>query len=127
MSKRGFRDIALIGCLALLVACGGRDRGTRVTMDGWAEVLQVEVATSKHSRFPKRLGDIEPEMRAHLTLTDAWGNDLSYVMLRSDIYFLVSAGPDGVFGNADDIVMLNGHFREAATAYAEHPQVTQKL
>jgi hypothetical protein len=113
--------------LALLVACGGRDRATRVTMVGWAEVLRLEVATSKFNKFPERLGDIEPEMRAHLTLTDAWGKDLSYVMLRTDIYFLVSAGPDGVFGNPDDIVMINDHFRDAAASYAEHPQVPKRL
>jgi hypothetical protein len=98
-----------------------------MTIDGWAEVLQVEVATSEHSKFPERLGDIDPTMRAHLTPTDAWGKDLSYIMLRNDLYFLVSAGPDGVFGNADDIVAINGHFRDTTTTYEEHPGVPKRL
>ena len=106
----------------LLTACGGSDRATRVTMDGWAEVLQVEVATSEHTRFPERLADIEPAMRAHLSRTDAWGKDLAYAMLRPDLYLLMSAGPDGAFGNADDIVAVNGHFRDTMESYDKYPR-----
>ena len=34
---------------------------------------------------------------------------------------LISAGPDGEFGNSDDIVLENGALYEADTIYAEHP------
>ncbi len=98
-----------------------------MTIDGWAEVLQVEVLTSKGSKFPERLADIDPTMRAHLSQTDAWGKDLSYVRLRSDLYFLVSAGPDGIFANEDDIVAINGHFRDPTKSYEEHPRARESL
>ncbi len=118
---------AAVASLALLAACGGADRSTRVVIDGWAEVLQVEVATSKHNKFPERLADIDPAMRAHLSRTDAWGKDLFYMTPRSDLYLLISAGPDGAFGNEDDIVAVNGHFRDTMESYGTYKAVRRSL
>lgn len=109
-------------CLLLVtVACGGADRATRKGMVEWAEVLSVEVATSLYATFPERLGDIDPQLRGHLSRTDAWGTKLLYRRLRDDIYHLISAGPDGEFGNEDDIVNVSGHFRDTMEVYAQHP------
>ncbi|MEI8352424.1 MAG: type II secretion system major pseudopilin GspG [bacterium] len=43
-----------------------------------------------------------PYMRDGRMPKDAWGNDFSY-SLQSDSYKLISAGPDGQTGSADDI------------------------
>ncbi len=111
----------LIGALLLVAACGGADRATRKGMLEWAEVLQVEIATSLYHTFPERLGDIEPQMRAHLTRTDAWGSNLLYRRIRDDQYHLISAGPDAEFGNEDDIVCVTGHFRDTMGVYDRQP------
>jgi hypothetical protein len=109
-------------CAALfVVACGGADRATRKSMLEWAEVLQVEIATSLYNTFPDRLGDIDPQMRTLLTRTDAWGTNLLYRRVRDDQYHLISAGPDAEFGNEDDIVCVTGHFRDTMTVYDQHP------
>ena len=110
-------------CFALLLvaACGGADRATRKSMLEWAEILQVEAATSLYNTFPERLGDIDPQMRGHLTRTDGWGTNFIYRRIRDDQYHLISAGPDAEFGNEDDIVCVTGHFRDTMTVYAERP------
>jgi len=43
-----------------------------------------------------------PYMKDGRMPKDAWGNDFSY-SLQSDSYKLISAGPDGQTGSADDI------------------------
>jgi hypothetical protein len=112
--------ILLVGA-GLLAACGGADRATRKNMLEWAQILQFEIATSQEHVFPKRLGDIDTSMRSHLSRTDAWGKELLYRRLREDFYHLISAGPDGQFGNADDIVCVTGHMQDTMTVYAETP------
>lgn len=111
----------MICSLLLLAACGGADRATRKGMLEWAEMLQVHTATSLDFSFPKRLGDVEPELRGHLTRTDAWGTKLLYRKIRDDQYHLISAGPDAEFGNADDIVCVTGHFRDTMDVYSRRP------
>ncbi len=115
------RTAALLGGLLLLGACGGADRATRKNIIAWAEVLQVHIATSEHNKFPERLGDVEPELRTMVSRTDGWGKELLYKRLRTDYYHLISAGPDGQFGNEDDIVAVTGHFEDTATVYAKRP------
>ncbi len=115
------RTVWLTCAVVVAVACGGADRATRKGMVEWAEVLSVETATSLYATFPERLGDIDPMMRAHLSRTDAWGTNLLYRRLRDDLYHLISAGPDGEFGNEDDIVSVTGHFRDTMEVYARHP------
>jgi len=105
----------------LALACGGADRATKKNMLEWAEVLQVELATSQYNSFPERLGDLDPAMRAHLSRTDAWGTELLYRRLRDNRYDLISAGPDGEFGNADDIALETGHLRDPMPIYAQRP------
>lgn len=106
---------------AILTSCGGADRATRKAMTEWADVLQVHIATSPRNQFPERLGDVDPALRRVLTRTDAWGTELYYRRLGGDRYDLISAGPDGQLGNADDIVAVNGHFQDAGEVYARRP------
>ena len=105
----------------LLAACGGADRATRKGMLEWAEMLQVHTATSLYNTFPERLGDVDPQMRGHLTRTDGWGTNLLYRKTRDDQYDLISAGPDARFGNEDDIVCVTGHFRDTMGVYSQRP------
>jgi hypothetical protein len=55
-----------------------------------------------HTGCPHRLSQLLPS--AHL---DPWGHALHYTcdpqLVRGDHFAVVSAGPDGVFGTADDI------------------------
>jgi len=46
---------------------------------------------------------------------------LLYRRLRIDLYNIISAGPDGEFGNDDDIVMQNGMLYEPSKIYSERP------
>jgi hypothetical protein len=44
-----------------------------------------------------------PEYMAELVRYDAWSQELKVHMLGGSAVQLVSAGPDGISGNADDI------------------------
>jgi hypothetical protein len=71
--------------------------------------------------YPDSLDEVDPNLRSDLKVSDGWGNKLLYRKLAIDKYNLISAGPDGTFGNDDDIVLENGAFYEASKVYAEHP------
>jgi hypothetical protein len=71
--------------------------------------------------FPETLDEMPPDLTSDLKKTDGWGNPLLYRLLRIDKYNLISAGPDGEFGNADDIVLENGAFYDAQKIYADNP------
>ena len=109
--------------MLLSVACGGGDSGTRARMIEWAQALQLHITTSSESNytFPKTLDGIEPDLQQGLNKIDSWGNALQYRRWRDDRYDLVSAGPDGQFGNGDDIVSVNGKFTKPDVVYAERP------
>lgn len=109
--------------LLLTLACGGGDSGTRTRMVEWAQALQLHITTSaeSHYTFPKTLDGIEPHLAQGLNSLDTWGNALHYRRWRDDRYDLISAGPDGEFGNGDDIVSANGKFTKPDVVYAERP------
>ena len=54
-------------------------------------------------------------------LLDGWGNQFLYRRLRVDKYNIISSGPDGEFGNSDDIVLENGALYDATKIYSESP------
>ena len=62
-----------------------------------------------------------PAFAGYLNPRDGWGNPLLYRLLRIDKYNLISAGPDGEFGNADDIVLENGALYDPMKIYSENP------
>ena len=69
------------------------------------------------------LGSPRPAPRALPALAE--GSDRDMRPGRTDrgdlVLLMISAGPDGEFGNSDDIVLENGAFYEADKIYAENP------
>ena len=109
-------------CLALL-ACGGGQVLTEKRMLEWGPVLNLFMGSNiqNANAYPDSLDELPAAVRAELETTDGWGNRILYRKLRIDLYNLISAGPDGQFGNADDIVVQNGAIYEAAKVYGEWP------
>ena len=60
----------------------------------------------------------EPPTAAELASARA---RVGYRLLRIDKYNLISAGPDGEFGNEDDVMMENGALYDPTKIYAENP------
>jgi hypothetical protein len=81
----------------------------------------VELTISVVEGRSGTLDELPPEFSADLERADGWGNPLLYRLLRIDKYNLISAGPDGEFGNADDIVLENGSLYDPMKIYAEKP------
>jgi hypothetical protein len=120
------RRAAIVSILALsltAMGCGGPRVLTEKRMVEWGPILNIYMGTNMEggNSYPESLDELPPELSADLKKTDGWGNPLLYRLLRIDKYNLISAGPDGEFGNADDIVLENGAFYEAEKIYAERP------
>lgn len=118
------RSILLALTLALATAgCGGPQILTEKRMLEWGPILNLYMGTNMEggNSYPKTLDELPPELSADLERTDGWGNPLLYRLLRIDKYNLISGGPDGEFGNEDDILLENGALYEPMTIYAKHP------
>jgi len=116
--------VATVVALAVIaVGCGGPQVLTEKRMVEWGPILNLYMGTNMEggNSFPENLEELPPELSSDLKKTDGWGNPLLYRLLRIDKYNLISAGPDGEFGNDDDIVLENGAFYEAAKIYKESP------
>ena len=113
----------LVAALVLAAACGGPQTETEVLMANWAQALKYHLGTGfdTNFEFPRRLMEIDPALRVDLGTVDGWGTDLHYRRWRDDRYDLISAGPDGAFGNEDDLVMVNGVQKKPMEIYAERP------
>jgi len=105
------------------VACGGPQVLTEKRMLEWGPMLNLYMGTNMEggNSFPETLDELPPELSADLGRRDGWGNPLLYRLLRIDKYNLISAGPDGEFGNADDIVLENGALYDPMKIYAVNP------
>ncbi len=68
-----------------------------------ASYVRVFVLTQK--RLPTNLSELVSEDIAASVPTDPWGNDyaINVIDAKSKRFKIVSAGPDGIFGNADDV------------------------
>ncbi len=75
----------------------------------------IEAYRQQYGTYPRRLIDLQ-EMDPHLKpAVDAWGREFVYSTISGDVaaaapmpfqrYQLVSKGPDGILGTADDIVL----------------------
>jgi hypothetical protein len=118
------RSLGLTLTLAIvIVGCGGPQILTEKRMLEWGPMLNLYMGTNMEggNSYPKTLDELPPEFSADLERTDGWGNPLLYRLLRIDKYNLISAGPDGEFGNADDIVLENGALYDPMKIYAEKP------
>ena len=117
-----------LGAIVLVVAvvavgCGGPRVVTEKRMVEWGPMINLYMGTNVQggNSFPETLEEMPPSLTDGLKKTDGWGNPLLYRLIRIDKYNLISAGPDGKFGNSDDIVLENGAFYEADKIYGEHP------
>lgn len=120
--QRNWLIIALIFAV-VTVGCGGARVATEKRMVEWGPMLNLFMGSNFEggNSFPESLDEMPPHLTEGLKRSDGWGNPLLYRLLRIDKYNLISAGPDGEFGNADDIVLENGAFYEASKIYAENP------
>lgn len=114
--------VALAVAIAV-VGCGGPQVLTEKRMVEWGPMLNLYMGTNMEggNSFPETLEEMPPDLTEGLKKTDGWGNPMLYRLLRVDKYNLISAGPDGEFGNADDIVLENGALYDAQSIYAENP------
>ena len=89
----------------------------------WGPILNTYMATNMEqaNAYPESLDEIDPRFRDELSDRDGWGNKMLYRKLRIDLYNMISAGPDGEFGNDDDIIMQNGALYEPSKVYGEWP------
>ena len=104
-------------------ACGGAQAVTEKRMIEWGPILNLYMGSNfaGGNSYPEALEELPPEMTGDLKFTDGWGNRLLYRRLRVDKYNIISAGPDGEFGNSDDIVLENGALYDPMKIYAENP------
>lgn len=115
--------LAALVIAVVAVGCGGAQVVTEKRMLEWGPILNLYMGTNMEggNSYPETLDELPPEMAGDLKKTDGWGNPLLYRLLRIDKYNIISAGPDGTFGNEDDIVMENGALYEPMKIYAENP------
>ncbi len=115
--------VVVLATAVLVVACGGPQILTEKRMVEWGPILNLYMVTNMEggNSFPETLDEMPPDLVSDLKKTDGWGKPLLYRLLRVDKYNLISAGPDGEFGNADDIVLENGAFYPSEEIYAENP------
>jgi hypothetical protein len=120
MTKR----LCLFVVLAVVaIACGGGLAVTEKRMLEWAPILNMYMGANfaGGNSYPEALEELDPEFREGLKLEDGWGNRFLYRRLRVDKYNIISAGPDGEFGNEDDVVLENGLLTEPMTVYSKNP------
>ena len=86
----------------------------------------METRLAIEGKFPP-VGDIdalakqlEPDYGKNLPRTDGWGRKLDLAMVSTlDGYVVISAGPDGKFETADDIILENGLLRNGEPPAAD--------
>jgi len=120
MTKR-FCVLAAFAVIA--AACGGGQAITEKRMLEWGPILNMYMGVNFEggNSYPEALEELPPELTGELKFSDGWGNRFLYRRLRVDKYNIISSGPDGEFGNADDIVLENGVLYETMKIYAESP------
>lgn len=105
------------------IACGGAQTVTEKRMVEWGPILNMYMTTNfeEGNSYPEALEEVPPEFSGDMEYKDGWGNRFLYRRLRIDKYNIISSGPDGEFGNADDIVLENGGLYDAMKIYSENP------
>ena len=115
--------VVVLAIAVVTVGCGGGQIVTEKRMLEWGPMLNLYMGTNMEggNSFPESLDELPPELAEDLKRSDGWGNPLLYRLLRIDKYNLISAGPDGEFGNVDDLVLENGALYDPTKIYAENP------
>jgi hypothetical protein len=108
------------------IACGGGRAVTEKRMLDWGPILNMYMGSNfeNGNSYPETLDEMPPDFTSELERRDGWGNPFLYRLIRVDKYNLISAGPDGEFGNEDDVVMENGALYDPMKIYAENPLKT---
>jgi hypothetical protein len=65
---------------------------------------QISLYKQQHGSLPKTLAEIPRARESMFSPTDPWGKPLAYTPNEDGTFELRSAGPDGEFNTADDIV-----------------------
>ena len=117
------RLCVLVALIVVGIACGGGRAVTEKRMLEWGPILNLYMATNFEggNSYPEALEELPPELSGELEFGDGWGNRFLYRRLRVDKYNIISSGPNGEFGNSDDIVLENGALYDAMKIYAESP------
>ena len=119
------KKLASAALLAILLAACGPTTETESNMIAWANVLNTHLATGgpngDNYAYPTKLGQVDPTLTAALSFEDAWGAKLLYRRIVDDRYQLISAGPDGEYGNEDDILVENGVTYDPVKIYKKRP------
>ena len=113
----------LVALAVIAVACGGGRAVTEKRMLEWGPILNMYMGTNFDggNAYPEAHEELPPELSEGLEFSDGWGNRFLYRRLRVDKYNIISSGPDGEFGNPDDIVLENGALYDATKIYTESP------
>jgi hypothetical protein len=113
----------LLVCVVFALGCGGARTDTEKTMFDWANALNLHLTGSADGSYtyPTSLDEIDPMLRTGLSETDGWGNAFHYRRLDEDRYQLISAGPNGTFGDDDDVIVEKGLLKKPQDIYAEQP------
>jgi hypothetical protein len=122
--KMMLRRLSLVVVFTIVAtACGGGRAVTEKRMLDWGPMLNMYMGSNfeNGNSYPETLDELPPEFSSELERNDGWGNPFLYRLIRVDRYNLISAGPDGEFGNEDDVVMENGAFFDPMKIYAEKP------
>jgi hypothetical protein len=117
------RLCVLVVFAIVAIACGGAQTVTEKRMVEWGPILNMYMSTNfaDGNSYPEALEEVPPELSGDMEYQDGWGNRFLYRRIRIDKYNIISSGPDGEFGNADDIVLENGALYDATKIYAENP------
>ena len=117
------RLCVLVALTVIVIACGGGLAVTEKRMLEWGPILNMYMGTNfaGGNSYPEALEELPPELSGGLEFNDGWGNRFLYRRLRVDKYNIISAGADGDFGNADDVVLENGALYDAMKIYAQSP------
>ena len=115
--------VAVLSIAVVTIGCGGATMVTEKRMLEWGPILNLYMGTNMEggNSYPENLDELPPDFAGDLKRSDGWGNPLLYRLLRIDKYNLISAGPDGEFGNTDDIVLENGALYDPMKIYSENP------
>jgi hypothetical protein len=113
----------MLAVAIIAVACGGARAVTEKRMLEWGPLLNMYMGSNFEggNSYPEALEELPPEFREGLKFEDGWGNRFLYRRLRIDKYNIISAGPDGEFGNEDDVVLENGVLYEPTNIYSKNP------
>ena len=117
------RLFLIVPLAVFAIACGGGLAVTEKRMLEWAPILNMYMGSNfaGGNSYPEALEELDPEFRQGLKFEDGWGKRFLYRRLRGDKYNIISAGPDGEFGNEDDVVLENGLLTEAMRVYSRNP------